>query len=215
VDEIILVGGQSRMPLVREHLKELFSKNAHASVNADEAVALGAALYSGSVDKVSSVVLIDVLPMTIGVAMPGGMFKRVIERNTPLPVQKSFGLATTRDNEQVLELSLFQGEDNLVSSNEYLGTVRVEGLPKGPKGGVKLAVTLKVDAENVLHVEAVELSTRKQVKATLATRYTPETLNQKLNISAASIQKSEEKRSQELQERGGKFWGFLKKVLKR
>ncbi len=215
VDEIILVGGQSRMPMVRDKIKELFNKPPHASVNADEAVALGAALYSGAVDKVSSVVLIDVLPMTIGVAMPGGGFKRVIERNTPLPVEKSFGLATSRDNETILELSLFQGEDALVSSNEYLGTVRVEDLPKGPKGSVKLAVTLKVDSECVLHVEARELSTRKQVKATLATRYTPEALNQKLNISADAIQAAEAKRSEELKERGGRFWGFLKKVLRR
>ncbi len=215
VDEIILVGGQSRMPLVRDKIKELFGRAPQASVNADEAVALGAALYSGAVDKVSSVVLIDVLPMTIGVAMPGGAFKRVIERNTPLPIEKSFGLATSRDNETVLELSLFQGEDQLVSSNEYLGTVRVEDLPKGPKGSVKLAVTLKVDSECVLHVEARELSTRKQVKASIATRYSPEALNQKLNISADAIQASEAKRSAELKERGGRFWGFVKKVLRR
>ncbi|MGQ0507362.1 MAG: Hsp70 family protein, partial [Myxococcaceae bacterium] len=215
VDEIILVGGQSRMPLVRDKIKDLFGKAPHASVNADEAVALGAALYSGSVDKVSSVVLIDVLPMTIGVAMPGGAFKRVIERNTALPVQKSFGLATSRDNETVLELNVFQGEDGLVSSNEYLGTVRVEDLPKAPKGAVKLAVTLKVDSECVLHIEARELTTRKEVRATLGTRYTPEALNQKLNISAAAIAAAEEKRGQELKERGGRFWGFVKKVFRR
>ncbi|WP_395854269.1 Hsp70 family protein [Cystobacter fuscus] len=100
VDDILLVGGQSRMPLVREKLKEKLGRAPHAGVNTDEAVALGAALYSSAVDRVSSMVLIDVLPMTIGVAMPGGVFTRVIERNTPLPAQRSFAVSTTRDNEK-------------------------------------------------------------------------------------------------------------------
>ena len=94
IDDIILVGGMSRMPLVREKLKAVFKKPPQASVNADEAVALGAALYSGTVDKVSSLVLIDVVPMTIGLGRPGGAFHRLIERNTPLPATKSFGIST-------------------------------------------------------------------------------------------------------------------------
>ncbi|RKG99528.1 TIGR02266 family protein [Corallococcus sp. CA053C] len=215
VDDIILVGGMSRMPLVREKLKGLFGKNAQASVNADEAVALGAALYSGSVDKVSSVVLIDVLPMTIGVAMPGGGFKRVIERNSPLPAQRSFAISTSQDNEERMELSIFQGEDNHISANEYLGTVRVEGLPKGPKGSVRVAVTLKLDSECVLHVEAREYSTRKEVKATLATRYSPEELQKQLQVSKEAVNAAEERRGADLKDRAGRFWGFVKKALGR
>ncbi|NTX58109.1 Hsp70 family protein, partial [Myxococcus sp. CA039A] len=215
VDDIILVGGMSRMPLVREKLKGLFGKGPQASVNADEAVALGAALYSGSVDKVSSVVLIDVLPMTVGVAMPGGVFKRVIERNSPLPAQRSFALNTTKDNEEFLELSIFQGEDNHISANEYLGTVRIEGLPRGPKGSVRVAVTIKLDSECVLHVEAREYSTRKEVKATLATRYSPEELQKQLQVSKESVKAAEERRGADLKERAGGFWGFVKKALGR
>ncbi|MBU8898922.1 TIGR02266 family protein [Corallococcus sp. M34] len=215
VDDIILVGGMSRMPLVRDKLKGLFSKNAQASVNADEAVALGAALYSGSVDKVSSVVLIDVLPMTIGLAMPGGAFKRVIERNSPLPAQRSFAITTNKDNEEFLELSVFQGEDNHISANEYLGTVRIEGLPRGPKGSVRVAVTLKLDSECVLHVEAREYSTRKEVKATLATRYSPEELQKQLQVSKEAVSAAEARRGADLKERAGNFWGKLKKVLGR
>jgi uncharacterized protein (TIGR02266 family) len=213
VDDIILVGGMSRMPLVREHLKALFGKTAQASVNADEAVALGAALYSGSVDKVSSVVLIDVLPMTIGVAMPGGAFQRVIERNSPLPAQRSFAISTSRDNEEFLELSIFQGEDNHIAANEYLGTVRMEGLPKGPKGSVRVAVTIKLDSECVLHVEAREYSTRREVKATLATRYSPEELQKQLKVSKEAARAAEERRGADLKDRAGRFWGFLKKVV--
>ncbi|HYH94557.1 TIGR02266 family protein [Hyalangium sp.] len=215
IDDIILVGGQARMPLVREKIKALFGKSAHSSVNADEAVALGAALYSTAVDKVSSVVLIDVLPMTIGLAMPGGSFQRVIERNTPLPAQRSFAVSTSRDNEEVLELSIFQGEDNHISANEYLGTVRMEGLPKGPKGAVRVAVTIKMDAECVLFVEAREYQTRKSVRATLATRYTPDQLAQQLNVDASAARAAEERRGADLRERAGRFWSFLKKVVGR
>ncbi|RKG97299.1 TIGR02266 family protein [Corallococcus carmarthensis] len=215
VDDIILVGGMSRMPLVRDKLKGLFGKNAQASVNADEAVALGAALYSGSVDKVSSVVLIDVLPMTIGVAMPGGGFKRVVERNSPLPTQRSFAISTSQDNEERMELSIFQGEDNHISANEYLGTVRMEGLPRGPKGSVRVAVTLKLDSECVLHVEAREYSSRKEVKATLATRYSPEELQKQLQVSKEAVSAAEERRGADLKDRAGRFWGFVKKALGR
>jgi molecular chaperone DnaK (HSP70) len=213
IDDILLVGGQSRMPLVREKLKEVFGKPPHAGVNTDEAVALGAALYSSAVDKVSSVVLIDVLPMTIGVAMPGGGFTRVIERNTPLPSQRSFAISTTRDNEEVMELSVFQGEDTHIAANEYLGTVRLEGLPKGPKGTVRVAVTLRLDAECVLHVGAQDYATRKDVKATLSTRYTPEELRQRLGVAAETAKAAEERRGQDLKERSGRFWSFLKKVV--
>jgi uncharacterized protein (TIGR02266 family) len=215
VDDIILVGGQSRMPLVRDKLKELFGKPALASVNADEAVALGAALYSGTVDKVSSVVLIDVLPMTIGVAMPGGTFMRVIERNTPLPAQRSFNISTTRDNEEALELSVFQGEDSHIAANEYLGTVRIEGLPRANKGAVKVTVTLRLDSECVLHVQALEHISRKEVRATLATRYTPEELQKKLGVNKEQAQAAEERRGKDLKDRSGRFWGFLKKVVGR
>ncbi|MBN1204861.1 MAG: TIGR02266 family protein [Myxococcaceae bacterium] len=215
IDDIILVGGQARMPLVREKIKELFGKSAHSSVNADEAVALGAALYSTAVDKVSSMVLIDVVPMTIGLAMPGGAFQRVIERNTPLPAQRSFAVSTARDNEEVLELSIFQGEDNHISANEYLGTVRMEGLPKGPKGSVRVAVTIKLDAECVLFVEAREYTTRQSVRATLATRYTPEQLAKQLKVDVNAARAAEERRGADLKQRAGRFWSFLKKVVGR
>jgi len=215
VDDIVLAGGMSRMPLVRRSLEQLFKKTPHASVNADEAVALGAALYSGTVDKVSSVVLIDVVPMTIGVGMPGGSFKRIIERNTPLPVSKSFGVSTQTDNQEMLELMMFQGEDQHVSANEFLGAVHVEGLPKGPKGSVQVAVTLQLDSECVLTVEARELRTRKAFKAKLATRFTSDEIAKRLGIQAETKKKAEEKRGEELQKRAGGFWSRIKKVFGR
>jgi molecular chaperone DnaK len=215
VDDIVLAGGMSRMPMVRKRLEALFKKPPHASVNADEAVALGAALYSGTVDKVSSVVLIDVVPMTIGVGMPGGVFKRIIERNTPLPVSKSFGVSTQEENQQLMELMIFQGEDKHVSANEFLGAVHIEGLPRGPKGAVQVAVTLSLDSECVLSVEARELRTRKLFKAKLATRFTSEEIAKRLGIEKEGAKAAEQKRGQELEKRAGGFWGRIKKVFGR
>ncbi|MFZ5446672.1 MAG: TIGR02266 family protein [Myxococcota bacterium] len=215
VDDIILVGGMSRMPMVREKLKEVFKKPAHASVNADEAVALGAALYSGTVDKVSSLVLIDVVPMTIGLGRPGGQFHRLIERNTPLPATKSFGLSTQKDDETELEVMVFQGEDSNVAGNEFLGAVTISGLPKGPKGSVQVAITLGLDAECVLRVEAREFKTRQVVRATLATRYTTEEIAQRLGISAEKRAAVNKSRNEELEKRAGGFWSKLKGLFKR
>ncbi len=212
LDDIVLVGGMSRMPLVRDRLKALFGKAALANINADEAVALGAALYSGTVDKVSNVVLIDVVPMTIGIGLPGGTFKRIIQRNTPLPAASSFALNTSKDDEKHLELNLFQGEDAHVVGNEYLGTVSIDGLPKGPKGSVQVIVSVKLDAECVLHVDARELRSRVAFKATLATRYTPEQIRTRLGI-APTANATTGARAQELAQRGGRFWSFLKRVV--
>jgi molecular chaperone DnaK (HSP70) len=150
--------------------------------------------------------------MTIGLGLPGGGFKRIVERNTPLPASKSFSLATSKDNEETMELQVFQGEDTNVGANEYLGTMRIEGLPKGPKGAVQLAVTLRLDAECVLHVEARELRTRKAFSSTLATRYTPDEIRSRLGMGGAKPQATEQ-RSEELKQRGGRFWSFLKRVV--
>jgi len=215
VDDIILVGGMSRMPLVREKLKALFKKPPHASVNADEAVALGAALYSGTVDKVSSLVLIDVVPMTIGLGRPGGQFHRLIERNTALPATRSFAISTQKDNQTELEVMVFQGEDSNVAGNEFLGAVTITGLPKAPKGAVQVAVTLGLDAECVLRVEAREFKTRTVVRATLATRYTTEEIAQRLGITAEKSAAVNKSRGDELEKRAGGFWNKLKGLFGR
>lgn len=215
IDDIILVGGMSRMPLVREKLKAVFKKPPQASVNADEAVALGAALYTGTVDKVSSLVLIDVVPMTIGLGKPGGGFHRLIERNTPLPATKSFGISTQKNDETELEVMVFQGEDSNVAGNEFLGAVTITGLPKGPAGAVQVAITLGLDAECVLRVEAREFRSRQVVRSTLATRYTSEEIAQKLGISTEKAAAANKARGDELEKRAGGFWGKLKSLFKR
>jgi molecular chaperone DnaK len=211
VDDIILVGGMTRMPLVRKGIEGFFKKTPQASVNADEAVALGAALYAGTIDKVSSVTLIDVVPMTIGVGMAGGAFKRIIERNSPLPAMKSFSVGTAKDNDEFIEINVFQGEDGNVTGNDYLGTVRVEGLPKAKKGQVQVAISLNLDAECVLKVEAKDLATRRTFKTTLATRYTSDQIRSSLGVTGPS--EMEKRRADELESRAGSFWGRFKRAL--
>ena len=133
-------------------------------------------------------------------------------RRLPLPAVASFALSTSKDDEAHLELNLFQGEDSQVVGNEYVGTVSIDGLPKGPKGTVQVVINVKLDAECVLHVEARELRTRAVFKATLATRYTPEQIRSRLGI-AVNPAAAQGSRARELEKRGGRFWGFLKRTF--
>ncbi|WP_163871106.1 TIGR02266 family protein [Myxococcus eversor] len=180
IDEVILVGGQSRFPLVHEKITRLFSKPPSKGVHPDEAVALGAALLAHSLGQLEGVVLIDVLPMAIGVGLPGGRFKAVLERNTALPSTKSYTLSTHRDGQTELELTVFQGDSDKASDNEYLGTLKLAGLPKLPRGAVQVSVTFEVNNESLLKVTAREASTAREVTSTFSTRDTPDAVKAKL-----------------------------------
>jgi molecular chaperone DnaK len=167
IDEVLLVGGQSRMPLVHDKVKAFFGKPASKAVHPDEAVAIGAALLAHSLGSVEGVVLIDVLPMSIGVGLPGDRVKTIIERNTPLPTRKQYGLATTRDGQTEFELMVFQGDSPQASACEYLGTLKLTGLPPGPRGMVKIAVGFELGAECLLTVTARDLHSNRLVKAVM------------------------------------------------
>ena len=173
LDEVILVGGQSRMPLVHEQVQAFFGRAPSRAVHPDEAVAIGAALLAHSLDSAEGVVLIDVLPLSIAVAMPQGKVRTIFERNTPLPSRKQVGLATTEDGQTAFELSVVQGESPLAADCEYLGTVRLDGLPSGPRGMVKIAVGFELGAEGLLTVTARELQTNRVVRTTFAARALP------------------------------------------
>ncbi|WP_338866312.1 TIGR02266 family protein [Myxococcus stipitatus] len=180
IDEVILVGGQSRFPLVHEKITRFFGKPPSKGVHPDEAVALGAALLAHSLGQLEGVVLIDVLPMAIGVGLPGGRFKPVLERNTSLPSTKSYSLATHRDGQTELELTVFQGDSDKASDNEYLGTLKLTGLPRLPRGSVQVSVTFEVNNESLLKVTARESSSGREVTSTFSTRDTPEAVKAKL-----------------------------------
>ena len=185
IEEVLLVGGQSRMPLVHEKVAAFFGRQPSRAVHPDEAVAVGAALLAYSLGSTHGVVLIDVLPMSIGLGLPGGRLKTIIERNTPLPARKQYGLATTKDGQTAFELAVFQGESAVAAECEYLGTLRLTGLPPGPRGMVKIAVTFELGPECLLTVTARELNTGRQVQTVMSAREGPNAARRKLEHAGA------------------------------
>ncbi|HEX5744849.1 MAG TPA: TIGR02266 family protein [Archangium sp.] len=180
IDEVILVGGQSRSPLVHEKIQWFFGKAPTKNVHPDEAVALGAALLAHSLAQNEGVQLIDVLPMAIGVGLPGGRFKPVLERNAPLPANKGYQISTSREDQEEIDLIILQGDSERAVENEYLGTLKVSGLPGGPRGSVKVSVTFAVDNECILTVTAREQTSGIEVMNVFSTRDNPEQVKAKL-----------------------------------
>ena len=185
VEEVLLVGGQSRMPLVWRKVREAFGKDGNKGVHPDEAVALGAALLGESADRVDSVVLIDVLAMGIGVGLPGGRMATLLPRNSRLPVKKAHEVGTIRDGQGEIELHVFQGDSPRAAECEYLGAVKVGGLPARPRGEVRVSVEFAVGAEGILGITARDLSSGRVTEAKLATVDTPASLRQKLGLPEA------------------------------
>ena len=183
VDEVILVGGQSRFPLVHRKVEQFFGRPASKGVHPDEAVAIGASLLAHSLGQVDGVVLIDVLPMAIGIGLPGGRFKPVLERNSPLPATKRYTIGTTRDQQTEIEVTVFQGESERAPENEYLGTLKLAPLPRAPRGTVKIEISFEVSGEALLKVTAKELSTGREVTSTFSTRDTAEAVRARLGVA--------------------------------
>ncbi len=183
VQEVLLVGGQSRMPLVWRRVRETFGREPSRGVHPDEAVAIGAALLAESAGRIDSVVLIDVLPMGIGVGLPGGRVVPVLGRNTRLPARKSYELTTTHDRQAELELQVFQGDAPHVAECEFLGTITVRGLPPAPKGSVRVAVEFALGGEGILSITARNLATSEVTAAELATREAPDAVRARLGAT--------------------------------
>ncbi|MFT3915930.1 MAG: TIGR02266 family protein [Anaeromyxobacteraceae bacterium] len=185
VQEVLLVGGQSRMPLVWRRIKEELGRDPSKGVHPDEAVAIGAALLGDSESRIDSVVLIDALAIGIGVGLPGGRMVPVLPRNTRLPASKVHELHTTHDGQTELELHVFQGDAPRVEDCEYLGTARVAGLPAAQKGAVRVAVEFALGQEGILSVHAREHGTGRATEVRFATLDTPESLRAKLGLERA------------------------------
>ncbi len=183
----LLVGGQSRMPLIRHRIKEVFGQDPHKGVHPDEAVALGAALVAESAGKLDTVVLIDVLPSSIGIGLPSGRFVPVLEAGSSLPISKVHTFKNVRDNQDSLELLLFQGDGQLVVDNEYLGTLTISGITPAPKGSIQFEIYFALDQEGLFKVTALEKGTRKAYQAVLSTKDNDQSIRQKLNIPESTI----------------------------
>jgi len=210
VDDVILVGGQSRSPIVRKKVMEFFGKEPRREVHPDEAVALGAAQYAHSLGQFDSLVLIDSLPVSIGVGLPGGRFKKIVERDTRLPVSHRYTIRTSKDDQRELLVMVFQGEEDVVMKNDPVGTLKVPNLPKGPKGSVAVEVTFEINGEALLNLNAKIEGTDREVETEFTTKATPEE-----SVAKFKERKREKEEAQEDGERTPStgFWGWLKKIF--
>ena len=165
IDDVILVGGQTRSPIVQRMVKEIFGRDPHKGVNPDEVVAIGAAIQAGVLSgDVKDVLLLDVTPLTLGIETLGGVFTPLIERNTTIPAKKSQIFSTAADNQTSVEVHVLQGERKMASGNRTLGRFILDGIPPAPRGVPQIEVTFDIDANGIVHVSAKDKATGKENK---------------------------------------------------
>ncbi len=168
IDEVVLVGGQTRMPKVQEVVREVFGKEPHKGVNPDEVVAVGAAVQAGVlVGDVKDIVLLDVTPLSLGIETLGGVMTRLIERNTTIPTRKSEIFTTAADHQTSVEIHVLQGERELARDNRTLGKFHLVGIPPAPRGVPQIEVTFDIDANGIVNVSAKDLATGKEQQITI------------------------------------------------
>jgi len=168
LDEVVLVGGATRMPMIQELVRELTGKEPHKGVNPDEVVAVGAAIQAGVLaGEVKDVLLLDVTPLTLGVETLGGVMTPIIERNTTIPVRKSQTFSTAEDGQTAVTIHVLQGERSMASDNKSLGQFNLEGIPPAPRGVPQIEVEFDIDANGILNVSAEDKATGKEQKITI------------------------------------------------
>jgi len=203
INEVVLVGGSTRIPKVHDLVKEFFRREPHKGVNPDEVVSLGAAVQAGVLTgEVKDVVLLDVTPLSLGIETLGGVATRIVERNTTIPVKKSQVFSTAEDNQTAVEVHVLQGEREMARDNRTLGRFHLQGIPTAPRGMPQIEVTFDIDANGILHVSAKDMATGKEQKITItASTGMSEAEIQKMVRDAEVHAEDDRKRKEEIETR--------------
>jgi chaperone protein DnaK len=203
VDEVVLVGGQTRMPAVQTMVKRIFDREPNRGVNPDEVVAIGAAIQAGVLTgDVKDVLLLDVTPLSLGIETLGGVFTRLIERNTTIPTQKSQVFSTASDSQPSVEINVLQGEREFAKDNHTLGTFILDGIPPAPRGVPQIEVTFDIDASGIVNVSARDKGTGREQKITItaSSGLSKDQINNMVH-DAESHSSEDRKRKEEVEER--------------
>ncbi|MGA2586524.1 MAG: molecular chaperone DnaK [Candidatus Aminicenantales bacterium] len=199
IDEVVLVGGQTRMPRIQQLVHDLFSREPHKGVNPDEVVAVGAAIQGAVLSgSVKDVLLLDVTPLTLGIETLGGVFTKMIVRNTTIPTKKTEVFSTASDNQPSVEIHVLQGEREMASANRTLGRFHLDGIPPAPRGVPKIEVMFDIDANGILHVQAKDMGTGKQQAITITGHSGLDEKEIDRMVKDAEVHSSEDKKRREM-----------------